>query len=250
MVSFAVTICPSQLMLTKHNRAVILAMSFIYLRAGHTIYKTRKQLQSLGPYDLRSLSINDEELSTTAIRPQPDVEAANEHCAERILMKERVVSHVGSERGPGDTSLVRNSAAKLVHPQAQLSPTLARRVYGHYAGVTEQRPVDCTRRRVQALDKAAWSYTRCALLFFAAILITWTPSSANRVYTAIHGKGRSVTLEYMSALVLPLQGFWNAVIYAVTSWKACEDVFSTLLQSIYACWRRYVTGRNNQRVGS
>lgn len=237
-------------MLTKHNRAVILAMSFIYLRAGHTIYKTRKQLQSLGPYDLRSLSINDEELSTTAIRPQPDVEAANEHCTERILMKERVVSHEGSERGPGDTSLVRNSAAKLVHPQAQLSPTLARRVYGHYAGVTEQRPVDCTRRRVQALDKAAWSYTRCALLFFAAILITWTPSSANRVYTAIHGKGRSVTLEYMSALVLPLQGFWNAVIYAVTSWKACEDVFSTLLQSIYACWRRCVTGRNNQRVGS
>jgi hypothetical protein len=26
----------------------------------------------------------------------------------------------------------------------------------------------------------------------------------------------------MSATVLPLQGFWNAVIYAVTSWAACK----------------------------
>lgn len=33
----------------------------------------------------------------------------------------------------------------------------------------------------------------------------------------------------MSAFVLPLQGFWNAVIYAVTSWSACKSLTEDLV---------------------
>jgi hypothetical protein len=32
----------------------------------------------------------------------------------------------------------------------------------------------------------------------------------------------------MSAFVLPLQGFWNALIYAVTSWSACKSFWEDL----------------------
>lgn len=87
-------------------------------------------------------------------------------------------------------------------------------------------------RRKAAYDahNAAWSYTKCALLFFTAMLVTWIPSSANRVYSVIQNGQISLPLEYMSAFVLPLQGFWNAIIYMTTSWKACgmlwEDVTS------------------------
>jgi hypothetical protein len=70
--------------------------------------------------------------------------------------------------------------------------------------------------------KAAWAYTKVAMLFFAVILITWIPSSANRMYSHIHPDEVSKPLQFMSATVLPLQGFWNAIIYAVTSKAACK----------------------------
>lgn len=73
-------------------------------------------------------------------------------------------------------------------------------------------------------NSAAWSYTKCSILFFTAILVTWIPSTANRVYGVVQPDGVSLPLEYISAFVLPLQGFWNAVIYMVTSWKACKTL--------------------------
>lgn len=54
------------------------------------------------------------------------------------------------------------------------------------------------------------------------MLVTWIPSSANRLYSLAQTGDINLALEYMSAFVLPLQGFWNAVIYMVTSWKACK----------------------------
>lgn len=76
-------------------------------------------------------------------------------------------------------------------------------------------------------NKAAISYTKCAALFFMAMLITWIPSSANRLYTLINGKS-SLVLAYMSAFVLPLQGFWNALIFFSTSRAGCKDAFDSL----------------------
>lgn len=54
------------------------------------------------------------------------------------------------------------------------------------------------------------------------MLVTWIPSSANRLYSLAADGQISLPLEYMSAFVLPLQGFWNALIYCTTSWKACK----------------------------
>lgn len=80
-------------------------------------------------------------------------------------------------------------------------------------------------------NNATWSYTKCAILFFTAMLVTWIPSSANRVYSVVHDNNSSMALEYMSAFVLPLQGFWNAIIYMVTSWKACQMFFGGMFWS-------------------
>lgn len=79
------------------------------------------------------------------------------------------------------------------------------------------------------INKAVWSYTKCALLFFTALLVTWIPSSANRVYSVIYPHRMSWPLEYLSAIVLPLQGFWNTVIYVSTSWSAVQMMFEDLL---------------------
>ncbi|PHH67563.1 hypothetical protein CDD82_1325 [Ophiocordyceps australis] len=96
------------------------------------------------------------------------------------------------------------------------------------AQMVSHRIPSAARRRNHELNNAAWSYTKCAILFFTAILITWIPSTANRVYSVVHGNDVFAPLEFMSAFVLPLQGFWNAVIYAVTSWSACKTFFASL----------------------
>lgn len=101
---------------------------------------------------------------------------------------------------------------------------------------TTQRKTANPLRRRQAYEanNAAWSYTKCAILFFSALLVTWIPSSANRVFSVVHVGQTSKALEYMSALVLPLQGFWNAVIYMVTSWKACQMLADDILHGTRA----------------
>ena len=78
-------------------------------------------------------------------------------------------------------------------------------------------------------NTAAWSYTKCAILFFISLLVTWVPSSINRVYSLVYPERISVPFTYASAVVLPLMGFWNSVIYTTTSWTACKTLFGKAL---------------------
>lgn len=91
-----------------------------------------------------------------------------------------------------------------------------------------RRPAMTARRTTHEVNNAAWAYTKCAILFFTALLITWIPSSANRVYSLVHNESSLPPLELMSAFVLPLQGWWNAVVYVVTSWGACKGLVDDL----------------------
>jgi hypothetical protein len=86
-------------------------------------------------------------------------------------------------------------------------------------------PQDRTARQSLAsvdANSAAISYCKCALLFFVALLVTWVPSTINRVVTLVHPQDAIFGLNYASGLVLPLQGFWNAIIYIFTSLPACR----------------------------
>jgi hypothetical protein len=71
------------------------------------------------------------------------------------------------------------------------------------------------------MDRVKWAYTKCALLFGISILITWVPASANRIHGILNGTKPSFVLNVLSAIVLPLQGFWNTVIFFSTSEFAC-----------------------------
>lgn len=81
-------------------------------------------------------------------------------------------------------------------------------------------------RRPSSMDKIKWAYTKCALLFAISILITWVPASVNRVYGLRYPKHPSMALNVGSAIVLPLQGFWNTVIYFSTSLSICRSVIA------------------------
>jgi len=78
------------------------------------------------------------------------------------------------------------------------------------------------------MDKVKWAYTKCALLFAISILITWVPASVNRVHGLRYPKHPSFVLNVGSAIVLPLQGFWNTIIYFSTSLSICRSVWEQL----------------------
>lgn len=77
--------------------------------------------------------------------------------------------------------------------------------------------------RLKHMDPVKLAYLRTSFVFAISILVTWTPSSINRVYTLIYPDKASYGLNIAAAVVLPLQGVWNAVIYFTTSWKIFRE---------------------------
>lgn len=81
------------------------------------------------------------------------------------------------------------------------------------------------RARLANLDPIKLAYLRTSFVFAISILVTWTPSSINRVYSLAYPARTSYGLNLASAIVLPLQGLWNAVIFAATSWTILTEEF-------------------------
>jgi hypothetical protein len=65
---------------------------------------------------------------------------------------------------------------------------------------------------------------KCTLLFFTALLVTWIPTTLNRLIALVNGSNLA-GLEILTAIVLPLQGFFNAVIYAYTSREEFKGIW-------------------------
>ncbi|KIL93667.1 hypothetical protein FAVG1_02227 [Fusarium avenaceum] len=182
----------------------------IYVRAGITIYKWRNRLHGFS---------NSNELNTsTQVVQNPDLSGIAKTTNITITTSESGSSDLGQPFSP-------TTRPEPVH-SASIYTGLAQPV----ANSSEQRNATTQhldRKRRNPSDEAAMAYAKCALLFFTAMLITWIPASANRLYVLIDGKA-SVKLGYLSAFVLPLQGFWNALIYYYTSRAACRQIIASL----------------------
>ncbi|KAI0157336.1 hypothetical protein GGR57DRAFT_63893 [Xylariaceae sp. FL1272] len=198
---------------------VIFSTFFIYIRAGREIYRKRKQLRnfhvSSSGNDPETLAGDDPVMTT-------EVHITSESAGPAIdldVLEAGTSSNTASKSHGAPTYSVSISAER----KAQLAQSSGAKVSS-----TARAQAKVRRRNLMELNKATWSYTKCALLFFVALLVTWVPSSANRVYSLLNPGEISAPLEVMSALVLPLQGTWNALIYIVTSWTAFKMYFSDL----------------------
>ncbi|KAF9870812.1 G-protein coupled receptor [Colletotrichum karsti] len=208
----------------------ILITFFIYIRAGREIYQKRKQLRDFSSSDPDQLNSFHDALTSMKTTEVYVTSETIDQPSGSIGMAS--MTRRGSEAGPKpripDAAYsVSISANRYDRHDAQVEAALPAEPVAAEA-VTNQRPMNSARRRNYELNNAAWSYTKCSILFFTVILITWVPSSANRVYSVIHAKESSTPLAFMSAFVLPLQGFWNALIYVVTSWKACKTLWTDI----------------------
>ena len=229
------------------DRVVILITIFIYVRAGREIWKKRQQLAELR----YSTSHHEPEPLPPMDDPFNASKTTEVFVTTEVVDKDRIdlsplgdTARRGSEtanaapKPPGAAYSVhissnrnaanRESNSDIVLPiQSNVVIDISAappRTAGGVGGSNPNR-----RKAAHENNSAIWSYTKCAILFFTALLVTWIPSSANRVYGVVNPGQTATALEYMSALVLPLQGFWNAVIYIVTSWKACKIFFGDLV---------------------
>ncbi|KAL5619964.1 hypothetical protein FOBRF1_003210 [Fusarium oxysporum] len=183
---------------------VIIAITLaIYIRSGSTIYRKRQQLLKAQGSGSGGLSYVNQ--STVNNMKTTEVTITSEAATQPDAIQLQNMGHQVTVHAIGE-----HAEPQPPQPIARVTSTMPQPV---------QRPAV---RPSNDVYRAAWAYTKVAMLFFAVILITWIPSSANRMYSHIHPSEVSKPLQFMSATVLPLQGFWNAVIYAVTSWAACK----------------------------
>ncbi|XPS71452.1 hypothetical protein M3J09_003639 [Ascochyta lentis] len=91
-------------------------------------------------------------------------------------------------------------------------------------------------------NAAAYRYLRVAMLLFVALLVVWVPSSVNSLHQIAHPARPSFGLNLVAALVLPLQGLGNAVVYASTTWVEGRRVYK-------ACFAGEVVGKEGPGGG-
>ncbi|KAH6648623.1 hypothetical protein BKA67DRAFT_538645 [Truncatella angustata] len=77
--------------------------------------------------------------------------------------------------------------------------------------------------KFNSMDPVKLAYLRTSFIFAVSVLVTWTPSSINRVHDLVTRSSASFGLNLASSIVLPLQGLWNSVIFFTTSWKTLKE---------------------------
>lgn len=218
-------------------RLVIVVIFSIYIRTGRTIYERRKQLQNFHSLTQDSVSIRGEikfpariALSIPRGQPVPGANTSSRfgpvaHCQINISATTNTScsNYAPQIYAPLNYSTACHGVEDVNSPGQSHTEANTTRLMQQRDRLASQN-----RRRIQELNNAVWAYTKCAMLCFAAILITWIPSSANRLYSVIYKNEISVMLVFMSAFVIPLQGFWNGIIYTVTSWSACKSLWHDL----------------------
>lgn len=217
-------------------RVSILTTLAIYLRAGKDIYVKRQQLLKFHTPVSEPIILTNPFAGINEITRTTDISVNYENVGSPGSSKRndgQGIQYPAPSVNSKNAFTVDITSTQTNVPNAYPYPEKSRR-----ASMTESiMPIEPTTvhishqpRLKQSMDanNAAWAYTKVSLLFFVAMMITWIPSSANRVYSVVHPGQISLHLQYASALVLPLQGFWNAFIYTITSAKACRQLWHSV----------------------
>ncbi|KAH8595887.1 G-protein coupled receptor [Bisporella sp. PMI_857] len=236
---------------------VILLTMAIYLRAGREIWAQRKHLRNFdGPVQDPLPLINDPFQSMKTTEVFVTSEAVNQSSSENIDLGRLTTTQdngfptaptnpdnaytitISSSKTPFEKSQKAVGSAQSLDVESGLDrnvtigsqPSDSQRAdFGRNPissksslGIPRINPI--RRHAAHQAENAAWSYTKVSVLFFIAMMVTWIPSSANRLYSVVHEGEVSVGLQYAAAFVLPLQGFWNAVIYITNNLNACKSI--------------------------
>ncbi|BCS27532.1 putative cAMP receptor-like protein [Aspergillus puulaauensis] len=203
---------------------VIFVTLAIYARIGKLVWRRRRQLKEAGGLD------------TTIDVSIPDDPPFSKITEIRITREDAAPFHL-EEAGP---SIGHNSSFAYiqsshrpysVNVQAGIALPAEVQLETIRSDISpDSRPPDDEpyhhSRTASEVNAATWAYTKYAMLFFVALLVTWVPSTVNRVYAFAYPDVSNFGLNYASSFVLPLQGFWNSLIYMSISWRCFKSAFA------------------------
>lgn len=167
----------------------------VYIKVGSVIFKWRKQLLSIE---------KDRSTGETNEFPATGIMKTSEITVTRTEDTFRPGTAPMSKKASFSSPYTRSNQTRVFRPSGGVDP-----------------------------NKAALKYCKCAMLFFIALIITWVPSTINRIYTIVRPQESIFGLNLTAALVLPLQGFWNAIIYMATSTFACRSLWQDVIASCH-----------------
>ncbi|KAL4903509.1 hypothetical protein BDW74DRAFT_169008 [Aspergillus multicolor] len=172
---------------------VIFLTLSIYARIGNLVWRRRRQLKEAGVLDTTiDLSIPDDPPFSKITEIRITREDATTVEAGPSVMPDASFSCIQSHR-PYSVNVQAGSQhlelepIRNPEPQAEQPPD---REYGNS-------------RTVSGVNTATWAYTKYAMLFFVALLVTWVPSTINRVYAFARPETPNFGLNYASAFLKP-----------------------------------------------
>ncbi|KAI0146691.1 G-protein coupled receptor [Pestalotiopsis sp. NC0098] len=219
----------------------ILLSSVIYIAVGWYVFKQRNQL--------RNLSLSD---------PSRERSGNRDSAEKRLNVNAAVMGSIAAEVTHTTTVQVASpisdtpkaginwfagpptdSSSKDEQEAVQAEPT-----YHTMTRITAEPPPQKPWYRRMAVAYSRWcskfshmdpvklAYLRTSFIFAISVLVTWTPSSINRVHDLVTGSYASFGLNLASGIVLPLQGVWNAIIFFSTSWTPLKEESQWVLNRI------------------
>ncbi|CEJ62116.1 hypothetical protein PMG11_10626 [Penicillium brasilianum] len=215
----------------------VISLTFaIYLRAGSAIYQKRRELRTLDTFDtleteiatLAGIQVTSEIACSTPERqsvadPNVDIPVPARSFSSSHLSPYSVTIEGGMM---DEISTYQNSEERLPSIQAPSTNPGPRLSVSQKACRSNSADMYSQQRGInREASSAAWAYTKYAMLFFIALLVTWVPSTVNRVYALARPDDFSFGLNYAASFVLPLQGFWNSLIYVNISWPAFKTLW-------------------------
>ncbi|KAL8700089.1 MAG: hypothetical protein Q9201_005638 [Fulgogasparrea decipioides] len=196
--------------------AILLAVG-IYYKAGMVIYRRRDQLGGF-------LNPLNEDPFTGMVTTSIDitVQQASQSSPVRVNVFDRDFDRV-PRQGEYDPYTVNVECGQ--ERRGSKPEILRMRSYTREVAMKE------------TTDTGAWLYARAAFLYFLSMLIIWIPSSINRVYALVYPDRINFGLNFVSALVLPMQGLTNGIVYCITSQSACRELWYSLRGRASTLWR-------------
>jgi hypothetical protein len=199
---------------------IVVVILAIYLRVGLSIRQQRRELNIFVMPDFEHATdttvLGDVDLPGT-IQPVP---------------LDSFRWHSNRQRSPPFTP---NSSHPSISPEIWHTPSHAGPPNAP-PGRASFRSYNITRTSTSDSRQASEAYFKYAVLFLAALIVTWVracvsiictstdgfqvPSSANRVSALAASNHYVFGLSCASSFALPLQGFWNSLIYITVSWQA------------------------------
>ncbi|EFQ36821.1 uncharacterized protein GLRG_11968 [Colletotrichum graminicola M1.001] len=219
----------------------IFGSAAIYLAIGYHVFHRRNQLAKLNSSNLRNnagrfldLTENTSTGKTPTDSTGDDISAATEGPVTTIELEAQLprtpsaaminssVNAKAQEQAPWD--MINEEAVPQGSPRFGTTsstpppPKPRRSIIRRIAPINRK-----IQSRLKEIDPIKLEYLRTCSLFAVSVLITWTPSSINVLYEYVRPEDVSLGLNTTIAIVLPLQGAWNAGIFFWTSWSTVRE---------------------------